>query len=196
MSNFDNTNKKTYGKGFWGPSLWYIIHKISYSLPESINIADQQFLMKYFSIISHLIPCPYCSAHFNSSMSMKLLNRNLGSRQSIIEWFKNQHNDVNLMNRGRVYQGFEVDQLYEKTQFQHNYFKELIDYMYNRVVSGEVNRKVFIHWVLMTFKLHPCPSCKSLSAAYFFKNDIEHSAYFDDTVVKKWLDGLYIAIQH
>jgi hypothetical protein len=194
--NQSDINRKQYGRSFWGPRLWYIIHKISYNLPEIINLSDQQFLMKYFSIIAHLIPCPYCSYHFISSMNTKLLNRNLSSRQSVVEWFKNQHNDVNLMNRGRVYQGFEIDQMYEKTPFQHNYFKELIDYLFNRVISGEVNRKVFIHWVLMTFKIHPCPSCKTLGAQYFLKNDIEHSSYFNDDIVKKWLDGLFIATKH
>lgn len=192
----NNNTKKTYGRSYWGPRLWYIIHKISYNLPITINLLEQQLLMKYFSLIGLIIPCPYCASHFSNSMSMKLLNRNLSTRQSVIDWFKNQHNDVNLMNRGRVYQGFEVDLLYQNTPFNHDYFVELLNYFFNRMVSGEITRKVFIHWVLMTFKLHPCPNCKIMAVNYFLRNDIENLPNLDDAIVKRWIDGLIANIKH
>lgn len=188
--------KKNYGRSYWGPRLWYIIHKISYNLPITINIEEQQLLMKYFSTIGLIIPCPYCAAHFSNSMSIKLLNQNLSTRQSVINWFKNQHNDVNLMNRGRVYQDFEIDLLYQNTPFNHDYFIELLHYFSNRIVSGKITAKVFIHWILMTFKLHPCDKCKMLAINYFLRNDIENLTNIDNSVVKRWIDGLISNIKH
>lgn len=193
--NTQNTpNKPNYGRLFWGPRLWYLIHKISYYLPENMPIMEQQFIMKYFSIIVYLIPCPYCSQHLQSAMNVKMFNKSLSTRQSVINWFKTQHNEINIINNGRVFTDAEVDRLYKDTPFDYKIFHELVDYFYKRVVSGQINRRIFIHWMLMTFKIFPCMTWKMYATTYFLNNDIEQNINLDDNLLKSWLDKLFAGL--
>jgi hypothetical protein len=196
MNNLNITEIKR-GRKYWGPKLWYIIHKITYSLSPIITINDQKLLMYYFNLIGSIIPCPYCAAHYNNSISIKLLNRSVSSRQSIIDWFKTQHNDINIMNKGRVYHGYEIDLLYNNTPFNHDLFKELVYYLFERVTKGEIIGKYFVHWILITYKLFPCNICKSLAAQYFLNNDIERPGILlNNSNIQIWLNGLMQNIKH
>jgi hypothetical protein len=192
-----NFEKKKYTRSYWGPRLWYIIHKITYSLPQTLNLVEQQLLLLYFTIVGQIIPCPYCASHFKTSMNMKLLNRNLATRQNVIDWFNGQHNDINIMNKRRIYHSYELDPLYSNTSFNHDYFSELLNYLYDRAVYGEINRKSFIHWVLMTYRFFPCEICKIQATHFFLKNDIELSyTILNDTIIRQWIDGLVRSIKH
>jgi len=180
-----------YGRAYWGPRLWYLLHKISYSYPERANLSEQQFYYNYFNLTKMMIPCPFCSNHYNNAIQTKLLDRNLNTRQEVIDWFRNQHNDVNIGNNRRIYQGFEVDYLYNGVEFNHEYFFELLDYLYRLVVvSKEINRVSFIRWILFTYKIHPCVHCRISSERFLLKNNIEKLKYSDNNVLKNWLTGL------
>ena len=182
---------------FWGPRLWYLIHKITYSLPSMININDQKILLYYFSLIGKIIPCPYCASHYNNSINTKLLNRYIYNKQSIIDWFNGQHNDINIINKGRMYQRFEIDLLYHNTDYNHEFVKELIYYLYERMVYGEISRQSFVHWIIITYKLCPCNICKSLSAQYLLNNDIEAPGIvMDNSTIQIWINGLFQTIKH
>jgi len=189
--NLDSSDKKNYGRAIWGPPLWYLIHKISYGLPEHIPISDQQFLMKYFSIVVYLIPCPYCAYHFQSAMNIKKFSKCLSTGQSVIAWLRSQHNEINELNKKRVLSDMEIDALYQRTPFDYKSFHFLINYLFKRIVSGHINRTVFIHWFLMTFKIFPCPVWKSYAINYFLQNDIEQNRQLDDATVKTWVDRFF-----
>jgi len=188
---------KRRARSFWGPRLWYLIHKITYSLPSIINITDQKILLYYFNLIGKIIPCPYCASHYMNSINSKLLNRYIYNKQSIIDWFNWQHNDINIINKGRVYQGFEIDLLYNNTDFNHEFVKELIYYLYERMVYGDISRQSFVHWIIITYKLFPCNVCKSISAQYLLNNDIEAPGIvMDNSNIQIWLNGLFQTIKH
>ncbi len=189
--NRESVDKKNYGRAVWGPPMWHLIHKISYGLPENLPISDQQLLMKYFSILVYLIPCPYCAHHFQSAMNLKMFSKSIATRQSVIGWFRTQHNEINQNNKKRVLSDAEVDSLYQNTQFDYKSFHFLISYLFKRVVSGQIARTVFIHWFLITFKIFPCPVWKSYAINYFLNNDIELNRQLDDQLVKTWLDRFF-----
>lgn len=191
MTQIQQPNQQNgHGRAFWGPRLWYILHKISYKYPEKASLAEQQFYFSYYNLTRFMIPCPYCSIHYKNAMDIKFLHKNLNTRNEVIDWFRNLHNDVNLTKSGRVYQGFEVDMLYSGSEFNHEYFNQLLDYFYNLVSWNEIDRRAFIHWVLITFKVHPCQHCRLLSEQYFARNDIEKMAYHDNNILRGWLDGV------
>lgn len=193
----NNFEKKKYTRSYWGPRLWYIIHKITYSLPQILNLVEQQLLLLYFTIVGQIIPCPYCASHFKNSIDIKLLNRNLSNRQNVIDWFTRQHNDINIMNKHRIYHSSELDLLYSNTAFNHEYFLELLNYLCDRAIYGEINKKSFIHWVLLTYRFFPCEICKLQATPFFLKNDIEHCCIvLNDTIIRQWIDGLIRSIKH
>jgi hypothetical protein len=189
--NRESFDKKNYGRAIWGPPMWYLIHKISYGLPENVSISEQQLLMKYYSLLVYLIPCPYCAHHFQTAMKVKVFSKSIATRQSTVAWFRTLHNEINETNKKRVLSDMEIDALYKNTLFDYKSVHFLINYLYNRVVSGHINRIVFIHWFLMTLKIFPCPVWKSFAINYFLTNDIEQNRQLDDHVVKTWLDRFF-----
>jgi len=193
----NNIIEKKKGRSYWGPRLWYIIHKITYNLPINISLTDQNILMFYFILIGSIIPCPFCASHYMNSITSKLLIRNVSSRKLIIDWFNTQHNEINIMKKSRVYQNSEIDLLYNNTSFNHEYFNEFIVYLMERVFYGEITRKSFINWVLLTYKLFPCEKCKSIAIQYFLNNDIERAGILmNDSNIQVWINGLLQIIKH
>jgi hypothetical protein len=193
----NNRIEKKNVRSYWGPRLWYIIHKITYNLPLIISLNEQNLLSYYFNLIGSIIPCPYCAAHYKSSVYNKLLIRNLSSRKLIIDWFNTQHNDINVLKRTRIYQTFELDLLYNNSSFNHDYFKELVIYLYERIIYGEITYKSFIHWLIITYKLFPCILCNSLAKNYFLNNDIERLGIVpNNSIILQWINGLFETIKH
>jgi len=132
-----------------------------------------------------------------NSITSKLLIRNLSTRKQIIDWFNTQHNDINMMKKNRIYQSSEIDLLYDNSNFNHDFFNELILYLNERVIYGEITRKSFVNWVLLTYKLFSCQTCKPLAIQYFLLNDIEGPGIImNDSNIQIWIKGLIQSTKH
>ena len=190
------TDENSHGKALWGPRIWYLLHKISYNYPEKANKYVQKYYMNYFKILRYLIPCPYCGNHFKEAMNNKLLHRNLETRQQVIDWFRTLHNDINLLNGSRIYQGFEVDQLYEKTPFEHAKLIELIYYLIKVVLTIDIDRRILLHWLIMTYEIHPCNKCRCIAKDYFARFNIRKYNIMDNKVMVEWIERLLTATDH
>lgn len=185
------------GTDYWGPRMWYLLHKITYNYPHSPSNETKSTYLKYFSTVVKIIPCSYCASHFNMAIQEKMLYSSLDNRILLIEWMKNQHNDVNSMNGKRIYQGFELDMLYDKTPFNHESFHQLLVYLTNVMIKGEIDRATFIYWVLMTYKIHPCAKCHQNANKVLSAFDISKSNWHDNTIIKKWINSLiYVNTSH
>lgn len=180
-------NKNGFSKDYWGPRLWYLLHKITYKYPNKITNNTKLFYLKYFKKIVNIIPCPFCSTHFQKEIEDNHLLNNLENRQLLIDWFKNLHNQINLSNGKRVYTGFELDMLYEQTNFNHNYFNELIIYLNYLANANIIEKSVFIYWILTTYKIHPCEICKLNSRYYFVQNDISKMDWLNKDILQNWV---------
>ena len=183
-------NQNGYSKDYWGPRLWYLIHKISYDYSKKHSNEDKSFNLKYFTTIVRIIPCPYCANHLYQAIQTDRLYLNLENTQLLIDWFKNLHNQINVSNGKRIYTGFELDMLYENTPFNHNCLNELIVYLFRLTEANIIDKGVFIYWILTTYKIHPCKICKANSAQYFVVNDISKYNWNDSLVLNNWLLGL------
>lgn len=182
-----------YGRAFWGPRLWYILHKMSYTYPDRASTEQQQLYYQFFNLTRYMIPCPFCSIHYKDAIQNKMLERQLNTRQEVIDWFRNHHNDVNISKSSRIYHGFELDRLYNGPEFNHYLFYELLDYLYRMVVRREIDRTYFINWVSLTYQLHPCQHCRITSEQYFKKNSPLLLKFNDNNVLSNWIDGIKIA---
>ena len=179
-----------YSKEYWGPRLWYLLHKISYNYEQNPSNEDKSFFLKYVSTVVRIIPCPYCANHLFTAMQNDRLYLNLENKQLLIDWFKNLHNNINVSNGKRIYTGFELDMLYENVSFNHDNLNELILYILQLTENNIIDKGVFIYWILTTYKIHPCKICKMNSVQYFIINDISKYDWKNITVLKKWIIGL------
>jgi hypothetical protein len=179
-----------YSKDYWGPRLWYLLHKICYNYERKPSLEHKIFYLKYFKTIVRIIPCPYCADHLFSKIEEDNLNLNLENRQLLIDWLKNLHNQINVTNGKRVYTGFELDMLYENDSFNHNYIDELILYLFHLTNNNIIDKGVFIYWILTTYKIHPCKITKINSAQYFLLYDISKYDWKNTNVLKNWIYGL------
>lgn len=183
-------------KAYWGPRLWYLLHKITYNYPEMPSIFEQQYYLNYFNIIQRIIPCIYCASHYKLSLNLRPLRFSLLNRASLIEWFRRLHNDINMENKKRQYQLFELDSMYGTADFNHYLFHQLIDYMFELVLSNELQRQVFIYWIIATYNIHPCAACKTNGLSFIQNNSIEKINYMDNKTLKTWIDGIKCVSQH
>lgn len=179
-----------YGKEYWGPRLWYLLHKIAYNYPLKPSDADKSFYLKYFSTIVRIIPCPYCANHFFTTIQNDRLHQNLENRQLVIDWFKNAHNKVNISNGKRTYIGFEIDMIYQNVLIDHDALNELILYLFHLTENNTIETSIFIYWILTTYKIHPCIICRNQSIQYFILYDISKNNWNDSNVLKNWVNGL------
>jgi hypothetical protein len=189
-------NKKSHVKAYWGPRLWYLLHKITYNYPENPTTTEQQYYLNYFNIIQRIIPCPYCAAHFKLYMNLRPIRFSLHSRSTLIEWLRKLHNNINVENKKRLYSLLELDIMYGTIEFNHNLFHECIDYMFEVVLSNQLHRQIFLYWMIMTYNIHPCPECKINGMIFIQNNPFENINYMDNTILKAWIDGIKSVSQH
>jgi hypothetical protein len=187
---------QTSGKEYWGPRFWYLLHMISYSYPEKPTKRIQDTYYNYFLITCQIIPCDDCRKHFSKSIESKSLRFNLDNKQQVIDWFKSQHNDVNIVNGQRIYQGFEVDALYLNSDFDHKKFIELVNYLLKLVKHGEIAPRLFLEWLLLSMKLFPCEKCRKITDSVLIHYDISKYDWRDYTVLEEWCQILLHNINH
>jgi hypothetical protein len=80
---------------YWGPSIWYLIHSITYA------IDDDEYFTKYkhsyfqfYESLRRIIPCPICRNHFINIMKNKDIYE-CKTKEDIINWGISKHNNVN-----------------------------------------------------------------------------------------------------
>jgi hypothetical protein len=183
-------------KAYWGPRLWYLLHKITYNYPEMPSIYEQQYYLNYFNFIQRVIPCQYCAAHYKLSTNLRPLRVSLTNRCSTIAWFCKLHNDINIENKKRIYQVSELDIMYGTNDFNHNLFHELIDYMFELVLSNELHRQVFLYWIIMTYHIHPCVICKANGIIFIQNCPVENINYMDNNVLQTLIDRIKYVSHH
>ena len=52
----------------------------------------------FFMNLQHVIPCEKCKTHYKQNIQKYDLNNSLGSRQDLVKWLIDLHNDINKDN--------------------------------------------------------------------------------------------------
>ena len=158
----------------WGPPLWYIMHSIAYSFPE--NASEQYKLIYsdfYNKIIPSLILCKFCLYHYRSYIRKKKIDFN--SKDNLINWLIDLHNDVNIRNNKIKYNRSDVDKLYRNQAFNHKIYYKFLTYY-----TGELNNaeKLYNYIELLKYLsiIIPCNGCK-LYIIKNFKNKTSKEIY-------------------
>lgn len=188
--------KQTDSKQYWGPRFWYLLHKITYTYPVQPTNSEFNYYHRYFCLLQFVIPCTYCASFYRKSILSRSFRNSLSGRQEVIDWFRDHHNRLNQQNGGRIYQGFEVDMMYESSPFNHEFTNELVNYLFVAVCQGQINRQAFIHWIQMTYYIHPCHVCSLWGKKYLDSHPVNKINFMDNATLKGWVDGLKAATNH
>lgn len=98
----------------WGPSIWYLIHSVAYSInDDDFFIKHKSLYLKFYYSLRRIIPCPICRGHFQSMMKNKDINK-CHSKESMIQWTISKHNKVNRRLKKKTINKEKVDILYDK----------------------------------------------------------------------------------
>ena len=107
----------------WGPAGWKFLHSITFNYPLTPDYNDKQNYKNFFENLQYVLPCPNCQNHYSQNI-IKFPIR-LESRNELVEWLIDIHNEVNKKNNKKVYSYQEVyqnyNQLYNQNKNQYLY---------------------------------------------------------------------------
>lgn len=88
----------------WGPYAWKFIHMVALAYPSKPTEEDKLNYYTFFISISNILPCHLCSDHYkNNLLKHQLTDNVLSSRENLVKWTIDMHNEVNISNNKNVY---------------------------------------------------------------------------------------------
>ena len=119
----------------WGPGAWTFLHSITFQYPESPSDMEKQKYYVFFNSLKNVLPCPVCRGHYETNLEN--LPIRLDTRQELIEWLIDVHNEINIMNNKKVYSYDEVYEIYNK-MYDNNISNQSnkVDYFYILFIIG------------------------------------------------------------
>ena len=96
----------------WGPPGWIFLHTVTFQYPENPTDLDKQKYYTFFNSLKNVLPCPNCREHYRENFENIPIR--LESREDLIEWLIDIHNEVNKKNNKRIYTYKEVYDKYNK----------------------------------------------------------------------------------
>ena len=107
----------------WGPHAWYFLHAITFYYPTNPTEDDKEHYRTFFNHLQWVIPCHQCQNHFKHNLTVvPLTDDALSSRNSLVRWLIQFHNEVNRITN-------------KKTQNP----KEMMKYYTNQFYSSDVS---------------------------------------------------------
>lgn len=80
---------------FWGPHAWIFLHSITMNYPKNPTEKDKQIYFDFFNQLKDILPCQKCAHHYGEHIKKHPINTALESRDSMIRWLIQIHNEVN-----------------------------------------------------------------------------------------------------
>jgi len=82
----------------WGPSLWHVLHIISFNYPVKPTAADKQNYHNFLMSLQHVLPCKYCRDNFATNLQHAGYSKHvLRSRHTFSKFLYKLHEEVNSM---------------------------------------------------------------------------------------------------
>src|SRR4051812_10795139 len=100
----------------WGPSSWKFMHYITIGYPENPNQQIKKSIYDFFISLKDLLPCQKCRYNFDYHLQRHpLTNDILSSRNKLINWLIDIHNDINISTDKPVLTYDQVRDIYMDT---------------------------------------------------------------------------------
>ena len=136
----------------WGPPAWTFLHTVTYNYPENPTDDDKRNFYNFFMSLQHVLPCNKCKAHYQQNIQKYDLSESLDSRENLVKWLIDLHNDVNRDNGKPVWSYSEVYNKYREMYNQTN--------IYNNIIIFVI---IFIVFILIFFLFNIYGSKKTSS---------------------------------
>ena len=95
----------------WGPHAWLFLHTITFNYPENPSEQDKVNFFTFFDSLKHVLPCAKCRKHYQENS--KDLKDNLNSKDDLVKWLINIHNNVNIINNKSAWTYHDVYNKYQ-----------------------------------------------------------------------------------
>ncbi len=80
----------------WGPSLWHVLHTISFNYPTKPSPEDKQKYKDFLLSLGKVLPCKYCRDNFAKNLvETNFSDDVLENRNNFSRFIYNLHNQVN-----------------------------------------------------------------------------------------------------
>ena len=110
----------------WGPPAWTFLHTVTYNYPENPTDDDKRNFYNFFMSLQHVLPCNKCKAHYQQNIQKYNLSESLDSRENLVKWLIDLHNDINRDNKKPVWSYSEVYNKYREMYNQTNIYNNII----------------------------------------------------------------------
>ena len=108
----------------WGPQAWTFLHTITFNYPEEPSQRDKHNFFNFFNSLKHVLPCEKCKKHYEVNSTH--LENSLNTREDLVKWLIDIHNDVNKKNDKKIYTYSEVHNEYQQLYDQTNTINNMI----------------------------------------------------------------------
>ena len=86
----------------WGNAVWLLFHTLGEKLKDEY-ISELSVLVSHITSICYNLPCPDCQSHASQTMNVVNKNSISASKQALIDFLWNFHNDVNRRTKQPFY---------------------------------------------------------------------------------------------
>ena len=79
----------------WGPHGWVFLHSITMNYPKQPTDQDKHIYKQFFKSLQFILPCQKCAHHYSENIQENPIESALDSRDSLVRWLIEIHNEVN-----------------------------------------------------------------------------------------------------
>lgn len=105
---------------FWGPHAWIFLHSITMNYPKESSKKDKDIYKNFFLNLQSIIPCEKCAYNYKRHLEDYPIDDALHSREALIQWLINIHNEVNKELNKPLYTYDQVIEEYKYKMFNIN----------------------------------------------------------------------------
>lgn len=100
---------------FWGSHAWIFLHSITMNYPKEPTDKDKQIYVNFFKELQYIIPCEKCAYNYKRHLEDFPIEEALETREMMIQWLINVHNEVNKELGKPIY---TYDRVIEEYQYK------------------------------------------------------------------------------
>ena len=128
MVNSVNPTKVSIKPSIWGPHGWKFLHYVSLGYPSNPTEEDKKNYKNFYNSLQHILPCAKCDHNYSHNLIKYPIDNHLSSRDSLVRWVIDIHNQVNNETGKREYTYEEALSLYteESPKFGDYLFKLIV----------------------------------------------------------------------
>jgi hypothetical protein len=99
----------------WGSKGWFFIDSIILSYPNNPSKEIKNDFLNFLTLLKKMLPCENCRKHYDEFIKINpLTEKILESRENLIIWILNLHNNINKLNEKKIITLEEFSDYYNK----------------------------------------------------------------------------------